>query len=332
MKRIISLIITLFSLAIIFPTTASAQVSASSTSKTLKDLSINYTTMLGHEGRSYDELVQELLNNGLSQRDADYYAKADILANQIEQQDINVDADLKNTQMLSDQYSRLNPDELRDRALNLDPSALKTVLSQNDALKFGNADTQDTLKALDNNNYSVTVEYPDGSKFIASSALCKEESGDNELKTNTVVPGPWNDEIAYESYWGACTYTGNWSHNSYWTYSTGVNWARVGDLYGWYYNDPGKYISYNSDTGASAYAGVVTISSESLSNHQNEYSATWGLFLQGYTDVNFHVSSTFKASFLDLGIDLGGGMGWHGYCVHEVSNEGDVFVYAAQFA
>lgn len=172
MKKLLIRFIALLTLAcVVLPSAAFAQTSMPSSSKSLKALSINYATMVGHEGRSYDALIQELLNDGLSQSDAEYYAKLDIFAYQTELQNIDVNSGLKDVQPLSDQFARINPDEVRERALNLDPSALKTILNQNEAMVLGHDDANDIIKTISetSNGYCVTIEYPDGSKCVMSS-------------------------------------------------------------------------------------------------------------------------------------------------------------------
>lgn len=260
MKRKVFKFITLLSLvtSMMFSTPAFAQTSLNTQNKTIDDLEINYTTMLGHEGRSYDELVQEMLKDGLTQDDADYYSKVDILVNQIELQNIDIDTCLKNEQKFSDDYVRLNPDKLKDGVLKLDTRALKTVLSQNDALFQGSNDTKDAAQTLSNNGYNVTIEYADGSKAILLGNTVKDQSEDSEVKTNTNFVGPWNSSYMWD-FDLSDKAAGNYVSTSSWTYTSGVSYANVEDVFHWTLGTTKKTVTAVSDTGASSYAGVVKV-------------------------------------------------------------------------
>ena len=327
MKKITSFFVALTLLAIfILPTSSFA---AQQDKKTSSDLALDYSSMLGHEDRSYDDLVNGLLENGLTQDEADYYAKMDILTNQIEQQEIDIQAELETVDKIPAEYARINPEEVKNRALNMDLSALKTILEQNDALFYGMQDSKDAIESLDSNSgdYSITIEYPDGSTFSASADVSKEEPELSNLETNTVQPGPWTTSSTF-SFIGTCmSETSNYNCNSYWTLTSGSSYARVTDYYRWYFNYPGQYVSYNSDTGSSYNVGVVQMDYEVLSNHAIEYSDS--SVIQGYTDVRFEVSSNFSASFAGIGVDVTAGGGWHSYCVTEVFHNGMITCWAA---
>lgn len=333
MKKKLSIIIALLSLTFTISAPAFAQTSSPSSDKSLKNLEVNYETMLGHKGRNHDQLVQELLNDGLSVKDADYYADLDILVNQIELQNISIDTDLKNAQKLSDQYARINPDELREQALAMDPSALKTILAQNDAMSFGKKDAQQVIQTLkkNNNGYNITIEYPDGSKFIQSSNTVEKQPESSAVKTNTYVSGPWNSSSKFSSNYSIAT-PNRYVTTAYWQYTSGNSYAKVEDVFTWdFANSPTYKVTYVSDTGASSYSGVVTIGTEYLSNHVGTSSSDPNIYIQGYTDVRFQVSGSFSASFAGMGISVSGGAGWHEYCVTEVDGIADVYNWAAQF-
>lgn len=327
------------SLSIIISTPVLAQTSIP-LNNSLSNLKVDYTSMLGHEGRGYEELVSELINDGLTQDDADYYAKMDILVNQIELHNIDVESCLKDEKKLPDDYIRLNPDDVRSRALNLEPSALKTVLSQNDALDEGKKVAQNAMNAMEqesNQCFDITVDFGDGSKIIATSDTVKDKAEDTELVTNTDdthVKGPWNSSHFYDY---DLTYktNGNYTTKSSWKYISGNSIAKVEDVYKWSYKvakDGKKSATYISDSGASSYAGVVTVDSENISNHQNKLADEDGEYIQGYTDVVFSVSGSFAGTFEGvLSISVNAGAGWHEYCITEVANYGGARMYAGQF-
>lgn len=87
-------------------------------------------------------------------------------------------------------------------------------------------------------------------------------------------------------------------------------------------------MGYNSDTGASSYAGVVLVDKEYLSNHRTG-SIDGDDVLQGYTDVVFKVSGSFSAKAWALSISVNAGAGWHQYCVTEIINFGEGSAWGA---
>ena len=338
MKKRLCVVITLLSVFLFtICTPVFAESDSSSNKKSLKDLEVNYKTMLGHKDRTHDQLVQELLNDGLTQEDAEYYADIDILANQIELQNINIEDDLKGVQKLSDQYVRTNPDELRQNALKKDPSALKTILSQNEAIISGPNDSRQAVaqavktEKKDDKGYKVTVQYPDGSKYILSSNTVKTEDESSSVTPNTFVVGPWNssDWFNYDAKWTA----GSYSTTTEWQYQSGTSIAKVKDLFSWTYTtSPSEKTTYVNDTGASSYAGVVSIDLEYLSNHTNTTATGQSQYIQGYTDVRFKVSQNFSASFQGyITISCDSGSGWHEYAVTEVSGVADIYSWCAQY-
>lgn len=312
--------------------------------KTLGDLQINYETMLGHNNRSYKDIFAELMSCGLNETDAEYYAKMDILANQIEIQDIHLEDDLQqnaiqaNQNDLSTKYLNANATNLREEALNLNPDALNVILSQNQAMVFGANDSRTVLNNAENrkaesddNISSMTVKYPDGSEFVLTSTVTSESEDEKEVITNTSVAGPWNKEWKIEGN----IPLGAGTHTIYtdWQYKTGTSYAKVRDTFKCNVTlAGGKYdVRYVSDTGSSSFSGVVTVDIENLSNHQNE-SATWrGEAIQGYTDVRFTVSGNFSVGYGGLTLSVNGGDGWHQYAVTEVDYVGNRHSYAAQF-
>lgn len=336
-KRIFKLITVLaLSLCMALPTSVFAQASNMSSTKTLQGIRMDYNTMLGHEGRSYETLVKGMLDDGLTQEEADYYAKMDILVNQIELANINGDDILKDVQVYTDDYARINPDVVKNNALNLEPRALKTVLSQNKAVLLGNNDAQETIKALEGNEYTISVRYSDGSKAMFNSSTVKDETESSNLKTNTNVVGPWNSSYMFDYDLTAKTYNTNYVSTSTWSFTSGGSYTKVSDVYRWtmgpdsHMGTDYSTVYYRDDTGATSYAGVCSIDTEYLSNHINE-SASYNGYIVGYTDARFTVSGSFTSTFGTLSITGNAGMGWHQYCITEVANYGGVRFWAGQY-
>lgn len=338
MKKCIKLAsVLILSLSMCIPTSAFAQSSDMQSIKTFNDIKMDYTTMLGHEGRSYEMLVKGMLNDGLTMEEADYYAKMDIIVNQIEIANINGDDILENVQAYTGDYARINPDVVKNNALNLDPRALKTVLSQNDAVLLGNNDAQASIKTLGNKGYNITVRYPDGSKAMYKSSTVIDETESSDIKTNTNVVGPWSKSYMFDYDLTDKTYNTNYVSTSTWSFTSGGSYTKVSDVFRWtlgpdsHMGTSYSTVYYRDDTGSTSYAGVCSIDLEYLSNHINESASSTGNYIVGYTDARFTVSGSFTSTFGTLGISGNVGMGWHQYCITEVSNKGSVRYWAGQF-
>lgn len=315
---------------------SSQSSSDSSSEKGLSDLKLDYKYMTGHKNRTYDQMYQEFLEEGLSQEDSEYYAKLDILVNQVEEQKINVEKDLKKVEKIDTKYARLHPDEVRNLALEKDPKALKTILSQNQSISLGFDESKEISRTLDKqgNGFKVVIEYEDGSKFIQSSftSKCEEQPESSTVvpNTSTMVPGPWDSCTMFASNYNISS-SGTYATNSTWQYLNASGFAKVKDLFTWDLDFPNMKATYRSDSGASSYSGIVSIDKEYLSNHQNTTAYGAAGYIQGYTDTVFKVSSSFAASIPGLSISVSSGAAWHEYSITEINGWGDTYSYAGQF-
>ncbi|SFA51262.1 hypothetical protein SAMN05192569_102932 [Parageobacillus thermantarcticus] len=342
MKRTLGIIS--LSLTLAFSINSYSFAAANNTTE-FENIQINYEKDLGHENRTKDEIVRDLVNDGLSFEDAEYYAKLDILVNQLEKRNIEVNFD--NTPDYSDQYVKAHKKELRDQALNLDKKALKAVLSKNKAMNQGVKDLNNVLdlmqeKYKDNKemeNRVIEIKYADGSSLIFNTGIVKEQEKTKEVKPqSTLLGGPWNKTADIDSVNATDNDGGTYRSTTSWSYVSGASYAKVTDVLRWSFNGKSDLtLSYLSDEGASSYAGVVTVDKEYRSNHKTGYNDDWHV-VQGYTDVQFKVSGSFSASFKVLGISVNAGAGWHQYAITEAvrfptTSEGayGVYYYAGQY-
>jgi hypothetical protein len=336
MRKFILLIIS----SIMFFSVSSATFASTSE----KTPSIDYSKAKGHKGKSKNQLVTELENEGLSKKDADYYAKLDILIAELERQDIHIDLMDESINKLSNDYVRTNPDEYRKKILSLDKSALKTAFANNEGWVKG---AEDLEKAFKNKEYQeilengkpigklVTVKYPDGSTVTGSLTVKEANKDEKIVEPNTYVSNTkWDESKLFSS--ASHTGEGQWTATTTWQYTSGSNYAKVRDIFTYNRNKHNSSspdfwtISYVADDGTAASAGVALAESEIPSNHKNT-SADRYSYLQGYTDVKFKVTGSFSASFSGLGISVTNGATWHQFAVTEVNGGGGVVSWAAQF-
>ncbi len=320
-------------------TTSSASAQTSNISNTnIANFHVDYNKDLGHKNRTYDQIATEEENNGAAPSDAQFYAKMDILTNKLEESNTTINFD--NVQAVDQNYASLHPDEMRQRALNLDLPALKRILSSNDALFFGVQDVKNAMKTADlvaNGNEvgkTIIVNYPDDSSVTATFKTVKDSVYSNAVKTNTNISGPWDyDSLILEDNVGA---SGSYTTTNTWSFQSGSGYATVEDVFKWQsnYNGSSGTTSYISDSGAVSCDGAIcTVASEVDSNHQNTSASSSSSWIQGYTDGRFVISSTysgtFSAVYLSLSISATKNTYWHDYSIDEVSGGYPVVLYWA---
>jgi hypothetical protein len=313
----------------------------SSVSASPQDININYETDLGHDNRTKSAIIEELTGNGLSVEDASFYAKMDILTAQMEKRGIVFEGD--NVTEYDELYVKANKEKVRKEALDQDLKAIKSLLKINQAAFAGAKDierAQKTNKGF-KQEMNYEIKYPDGSSVSFYSKDAPSQPADDTVKTNvndTELLGPWDES----SVWYGSNFTAdpamNYTSTREWSYNYGVSYAKIKDILGWHHANGSTVIQYISDTGATSYAGVVSIDLEYLSNHQSGNNGVGQYVLQGYTDARFKVSGSFTASFGQyLSISVDAGAGWHQYCIAEIllfdgaQNAVGAYGYAGQF-
>ncbi|MGG4394990.1 hypothetical protein ABEX25_11895 [Paenibacillus thiaminolyticus] len=297
---------------------AISPISAKQSNEHEQALEINYETDLGHENRTKDEIIQELMGEGYSLDDSNFYAKMDILAAQLENNGIVLE-DTANE--YSDLYIKANKEEIRKKALELDPSAIKALFKSSQSMSLGNEDIEKAQQLIKpfNDEMKYNIKYPDGSSATFYIKTSSNEYQQEGIKTNTNLSGPWNQSEGFTGENFEANPSSEYTTTTWWSYNAGISTAKVEDVLKWGHRDKSSVIDFVSDTGSSFYAGVVKIDTEYLSNSQTGYNSEREYVLQGYTDVVFTVSASFSASFGKyLGISVDAGAGWHQYCIAEI--------------
>ncbi|KGR83518.1 hypothetical protein CD30_19410 [Ureibacillus massiliensis 4400831 = CIP 108448 = CCUG 49529] len=306
--------------------------------KPFESLKVNYEKDLGHEGRTKDEIINELLNDGLSYEDAEYYAKMDILVHQIEEQ--NIDISINESDKLSNAYIKSNGKNLRNQALNLDKRAFVAMVEQNDAFLKGHKDVQKVKKFNEEHSISlnspvqvIEINYPDGSKVVMEGSTVEEQVTD-KVETQTWLTGPWTAETRIND--GSDGFNdddgGTYTTRTTWRFVAG-SYASVQDVLRWKFGGKSDLtIDYISDEGSASYAGVVTIRNIDKENYKTGYSSEREHILQGYTDAEFAVSGAFSATFGVLSVDVEAGAGWSQFAISEIvrfntTNNGSIMIF-----
>lgn len=143
-----------------------------------------------------------------------------------------------NTVEYSDEYYKANKQKIREKALNLDSSALMTLFKKNKAIENGEKDVKKTVAVLESQlkpaqEFKYTINYPDGSSVTFSGETTEDiEQDSSEVVTNIELPGPWSSEG--EAFYVENDNTfGNKVTKTNWEFFAGVSYARVGDTLRW---------------------------------------------------------------------------------------------------
>lgn len=289
---------------------------------------VNFETAKSHKGKSQGQLVAELRSYGLSKDDAEFYAKIDILAAELERIGRVIEPQNKSIQKYNSTYYKAHKKEIREQALNLDEAALKTIFSSSSSLSHGSNDVQKSIKNIQHKlepgkPFQYTMSYPDGSSVIFTSISTPEKKRISEVETNaTQLGGPWSKEGDTFSAVNN-NQLGTWTTEATWEFKTGVSYSSVKDLLKWSIAENTNTIKFISDTGASSSGGLVQVDHENLSNHASGYTSYGEYVLQGYTDVRFKTTGSFSAGKWGLEISVDGGAYWHQYCINEIINFGN---------
>mgnify|MGYP001183572671 FL=1 len=231
---------------------------------------------------------------------------------------------------ISDHYARTHQRELRQRVLSMDKAAIKKVM-QSKAIHHGQKDLEELIEeAREKGDFrnKYTINYPDGSwAQVEMTDEADPNSQDDTVKTQTLIPGPWNDW----SYIGSnrATSSGNRVATTTWRYSSGSSYASVRDQHGYNWNG-GTRVTHRYSDGAATSIGVVEVQTVDKSNNRGS-SATGSNRMSSWTDARFKVSASFSASYLGLSIGASAGSSWHQYAVTEVSGNGYTYHFAAQY-
>lgn len=326
MKKIIMFILVLaMTMTFCIPTYAS-EVEVNEDFIKLSTLTMNYEIMLGSENRTFKEIYDELLEFGYNKKDAEYYAKMDILFNQLKLNEINIVKALD--QVVATNGSSDNQG-VRKKALELDLAALKNIISSNEAIEKG---YQDIAKVKDENliksgEFKYTLNYADGSAFSYSSSTSLEDESELVANDSTKIVGTWDkvEKVAVDIL-GA---DGDYVTSSSISINTGAGTVTVKDIYRWTldYAPINSKVYYRSDDGSSTAGGYLTRQYVDASNHVNT-SATDSYAIQGFTRGGYESQLPVTFNFEGGSFTLSVNQSLNFYCITEVLGWGTVIIYS----
>jgi len=124
-----------------------------------------------------NEIIAELMQDGLSRKDAEYYAELDTMIRKMELSGETIQLDAVDA--TETRVALANQVEFRERVLQKDPAAIKCALSMSSNLFLGQEDMKDLTRTYQGQN-EYTIIYPDGSK-IQYAAGSVEAADENRL-------------------------------------------------------------------------------------------------------------------------------------------------------
>jgi hypothetical protein len=326
-------------MSVAYPTFAQENISSENNNK-ISGLEINYDLDKGHDNKSKDEIIEELVNLGVSMNDAEYYAKLDILAASLENNGIKIDFD--EVESYPTEYATFNMLDIREKALELDKRAIKTLFEQSTILARNNEELQSNLdiQSLSSDN-KATIRYPDGSSITRISEVTKIKD-DDSYTTDTNYPGPWDSPYGgKDMYEQRNVYeSGSFYQTNDVTFSGGAYWATINNTFSYQIRNNGSTnvenwtAHYNNSQSASSSSGFVSVTSDKA-YHQGETAKGSYQFIQAYTEGRFVISGSVGGSIsfagTALNVSIQAGDSWRQYAITEVTGSHILLAWEAYY-
>ncbi|MCQ4088223.1 hypothetical protein [Saccharibacillus sp. JS10] len=320
--------------------------------------SIDYKNAVRADGLNKEQIVKQNLEDGMNPQDAEYYAKLDILVNQFEASDLTFD--YAKAKILSEEYVRSHPEEMKKGIFELNPDVWKTTLvydykaraqGEQDTIRIQNQNKEFLAKSsIAGEGSTITIKYPNGSRLTTTEKLEREapidpaelESNDS-LSTQSItasstgysmtprIAGPWSDASSYNLiemlYSGiqSKSYESRWSQGS--SNSTVINVLKFQIKNNGYATARQHWsTTFMSSTGDAGGNGIIAETRAPVSTYSTNTSGkvVFGpnQVLQGYTQARFESKAKFKADAQALGTEFAAGQLFSQYAIQEVDGTG----------
>lgn len=265
-------------------------------------------------------IVSELMADGLSKKDAEYYAALDTMIRQMERtgevlqlgdavEAMDVDTALENQALF------------RARVLEKDPAAVKCALTMTSSL-LGQQEMQAlTATYQDQNEY--TIVYPDGSKITYS-------SGTNEIKNPESLYASGTSSETFGS--GTITQYTNYTGYGEYKMTSGVNYSKNRVDVEYTYASTGVTMTYAE--GSQSSYGVVLISNSNSGEISREKSTSTKP-AEANNQVIYQISGSVGGSVTLVGyevsVSISGGANWTQTVYFRVKKNGDWSAVASTY-
>lgn len=253
-------------------------------------------------------IVSELMQDGLSRNDAEYYAALDTMIRSMEQSgeilqlDDTIDA-------LDPQIALANQTAFRDRVLQKDPSALKCALSM--TLSLSAQEEMQNLATTYQGQDEYTIIYPDGSK-IHYGAASTELKDPNTLYASQTITDTFKTG----------TNTSYTNYNAYAEYkiTSAVNYSKTRVDCEYKYASTGVTMTYAEGTQSSY--GVILISNSNSGEISREKSTSTKP-AEANNQVVYQVSGSIGFTMNNVSVSISAGANWTNTVYFRVTKDGE---------
>lgn len=293
------------------------------------------------EVRSMDigeEEVHELVIQGLTKSDAEYYIRLDKIVSLLEQENIEVKLD-EDIEDISDREFFNNQSYYREKILQGDKVALKKALKSVDNIINGSEYTEKIISAF-SDKASYEIIYPDGSRIFYNTKVKESEKKalierqqqkglKSKISENADNIGNNNDykgkhpiykpvKLGYEEtimdQGVTFAYENLGSRDGEWSFESGLSFSKVYLYTEFQLSDNGVSTIKYARGGQSSY-GIVNIANSTGAVISRTTSEGSDMPAEARNEVIFTVSGSFGASFLILSLSVEPGMNWTQYII-----------------
>ncbi|GEM_PF-360764 len=284
------------------------------------------------------EKIKELVDEGLSLKDAEYYIKLDKIVTLLEQENIEVKLE-KDIEDISDRDFINNKAYYRERILEGDKVALKKALKSLDNIINGSEYTNRIISTFSDKT-SYEIIYPDGTKVTYDTKVKENEKkslierqeqkhlkSKSEKAANNI--GHVKDEykkndlykpikLGYEETimdrGTTFAYENLGSREGEWSFESGLAFSKV-YLYTEFQLGEDRVSTIKYARGGQSSYGIVNIANSTGATISRAKSLGEDLPAEARNEVIFTVSGSFGATFLILSLSVEPGMNWTQYIV-----------------
>lgn len=265
-------------------------------------------------------IVSELMKDGLSRKDAEYYAALDAMIREMERTGEVMQLDDTVDEMDID-TALANQAMFRDSVLKKDPAAVKCALSMNASL-LGQQEMQ-TLIATYQDQNEYTIVYPDGSKITYS-------SGSDEIKSRDSLYASGTSSETF----GSGTNTRYTDYTGYGEYkmTAGVNYSKNRVDVEYTYASTGVTMTY-AEGSQSSYGAVLISNSNSGEISREKSTSTKPA--EANNQVIYQVSASVGGNLTLLGptvsVSVSAGANWTQTVYFRVTKNGNWSAVASTY-
>ena len=265
------------------------------------------------------QIIAELMADGLSRSDAEYYAALDAMRRQMEASGETIYLD-DSTEELSIQEALQNQGAFRERVLNKDPAALKCALSMSDALN-GSKDLERLITTYDEQD-KYTIVYEDGSEITYDAKAVAKDKTDL-LHTNGTTDETFGSGTLDSGY---TNYTGYGEYKL----TSGTSYSKNRIDVEFTYASTGTTMTYANGTQSSY--GIVTIANSNSGEISREKSTSTKP-AEANNQVVYQISGALGGNFVhgNVSISISAGATWTQTVYYRVTKNGSWSAVASTY-